>query len=63
MDMFNLSFLSLLDILSVTAAAPVEAEQGIVERDGICVENQGHEVCTTVGIDFVHARRLEPTEP
>jgi hypothetical protein len=63
MDKFNLIVLSLLFILSVTAAAPVEPEQGIVKRDGICADNQGHRVCDLVSIDFIYARRLEPTEP
>jgi hypothetical protein len=69
MHKFNLIVLSLLFILSVTAAAPVEPEQGIVKRDdgsngdGTCTDDGGPALCTTVSIDFMYARRLEPTEP
>jgi hypothetical protein len=64
MHKFNLIVLSLLFVLSVTAAAPEQPEQAMVKRKS--PSSDAAEGCgfnCLVSVDFVYARHLEPTEP
>jgi hypothetical protein len=70
MQRFNLIMLSLLFMLSVTAAAPWKPEQALVKRDSAiqaeddCAikSNIIHVHCSGVSVDFVYAYRIDPTE-
>jgi hypothetical protein len=64
MHKFNLIALSLLFMLSLTAAIPTKPEQALVKR--FCIPLPGYPcnaVDQRVSVDFIYARRLEPTEP
>jgi hypothetical protein len=66
MQKFNLIVLSLLFILSVTAAAPDAdpLDQQIAKcRSSLDARGYVWMYCPKVSVDLIYTRRLEPTEP